>query len=43
MDQNLDLISRIKQGENLEEEMIRLNTGLVLSVAKRFFIQRRGI
>lgn len=36
MDQNLDLISRIKQGENLEEEMIRLNTGLVLSVAKRF-------
>lgn len=36
MDLNLNLIARLKQGENLEEEIIRKNTGLVMSVAKRF-------
>ena len=36
MDQNLELLSRLKQGEDVEDEIIRQNTGLVLSVAKRF-------
>ena len=36
MDKNIDLLLRLKQGENTEDKLIELNTGLVMTVAKRF-------
>ncbi len=36
MDKNIDLLTRLKEGENTEPLLIDLNMGLVMTVARRF-------
>ena len=36
MDKNIDLLTRLQEGENTEDQLVKQNMGLVMTIAKRF-------